>query len=59
MDNIDAILEKVICIHDVAEELVIDYKTVLAQLKKLGTQKSYIFKCLMSSLKKLLSFDSN
>ncbi|KAJ0176514.1 hypothetical protein K1T71_007693 [Dendrolimus kikuchii] len=55
-DKIDAIFEKVeqdrhISNYDVAGELGIDYKTVLMHLKKLGTQKSLIFGCLMSSLK--------
>ncbi|KAJ0177787.1 hypothetical protein K1T71_006660 [Dendrolimus kikuchii] len=55
-DKIDAIFEKVeqdrhISSYDVAGELEIDHKTVLAHLKKLGTQKRPIFGCLMSSLK--------
>ena len=55
-DKMDAIFEKVeqdrhISSYDVAEELGIDHKTVLAHLKKLGTQKSSIFGYLTSSLK--------
>ena len=55
-DKMDAIFEKVeqdrlISSYDVAEELGIDHKTVLAHLKKTGYTKSSIFGYLTSSLK--------